>query len=92
MNNDSIYSTTYGPIQGLAAIRSTAKANRIYIHVFDWPDSSLKLSDVRVKILSARLIATRQSLNVTQTENKLKIDLPQQAPDPNVTTIGLVTL
>jgi alpha-L-fucosidase len=92
MNGDSIYGTTYGPIQGLAAIRSTAKANRIYIHVFDWPDSSLELGDVRVKVLSARLIATGQSLNVTQTENKLKIDLPQQAPDPNVTTIGLVTL
>ena len=92
VNGDSIYGSTYGPVQGLTAIRTTAKANRIFIHVFDWPDSSLELGDVRVKVLSARLIATGQSLNVTQTENKLKIELPQHAPDPNVTTIGLVTL
>ena len=45
-----------------------------------------------MKVLSAILLATGQRLNVTQTEDKLKIELPQRAPDPNVTTIALVTL
>jgi len=92
VNGDSIYGTTYGPIQGLAGIRTTGKANRIFIHVFDWPNSALEVGDVKVKVLSARLLATGQRLNVAQTEDKLKIELPQHAPDPNVTTIGLVTL
>jgi alpha-L-fucosidase len=92
VNGDSIYGTTYGPIQGLPPIRTTAKSNRIFIHVFEWPSSSLQLADVKVKVLSARLLATGQNLNVTQTEDKLKIELPQRAPDPNVTTIALVTL
>jgi alpha-L-fucosidase len=91
VNGDSIYGTTYGPIQGLAGIRTTGKANRIFIHVFDWPNSALEVGDVKVKVLSARLLATGQRLNVAQTEDKLKIELPQHAPDPNVTTIGLVT-
>jgi alpha-L-fucosidase len=92
VNGESIYGTTYGPVQGVPAIRTTAKSNRIFIHVFDWPSSSLEVGDVKVKVLSARLLATGQRLQVTQTEDKLKIELPQPAPDPAVTTIALVTL
>ena len=92
VNGDSIYGTTYGPIQGLPAIRTTAKSNRIFIHVFDWPSSALELGGVKVKVLSARMLATGQRLNVTQNQDKLKIELPQRAPDPNVTAIALVTL
>jgi alpha-L-fucosidase len=92
VNGDSIYGTTYGPIQGIPAIRTTAKANRIFIHVFDWPGSTLEIADVKAKVLSARLLATGQRLNVTQTEDRLKIGMPQPAPDPNVTTIALAIL
>lgn len=92
VNGDSIYGTTYGPVQGLPAMRTTAKSNRIFIHVFDWPGSALEVGDVKVKVLSARLLATGQRLNVTQTDDKLKIDLLKNAPDPNVSTIALVTL
>jgi alpha-L-fucosidase len=92
VNGDSIYGTTYGPVQGVPAMRTTAKSNRIFIHVFDWPGSALEAGDVKVKVLSARLLATGQRLNVTQTDDKLKIDLPKNAPDPNVSTIALVTL
>jgi hypothetical protein len=47
---------------------------------------------VKVKVLSARLFTTGQNLKVTQTKDKLKIELPEHAPDPNVSTISLVTL
>src|SRR5215469_11763698 len=73
VNGDSIYGTTYGPVQGLPAIRTTAKANRIFIHVFHWPSSPLEVSDMKAKILSARLLATGRQLSVTQTDSKLKI-------------------
>ena len=92
VNGDSIYGTTYGPVQAVPAMRTTAKSNRIFIHVFDWPGSALEVGDVKVKVLSARLLATGQRLNVTQTDDKLKIDLPKNAPDPNVSTIALATL
>ena len=92
LNGDSIYGTTYGPVQGVPAMRTTAKSNRVFIHVFDWPGSALEVGDVKVKVLSARLLATGQRLDVTQTDDKLKIDLPKNAPDPNVTTIALLTL
>jgi alpha-L-fucosidase len=91
VNGDSIYGTTYGPIEGLPALRTTAKANRIFIHVFDWSPAALELGDVRVKLLSARPLANGRPLKVAQTEGKLKIELSQQAPDPNVRTIALTT-
>jgi alpha-L-fucosidase len=92
VNGDSIYGTTYGPVQGMPAIRTTAKSNRIFLFVFDWPSTALEVSDVKTKVISARLLANGQPLKVTQTENKLKIELPPQAPDPNVSTIALTTL
>ena len=34
---DSIYGTTYGPLQNLAFGKTTAKGRLVYLHVFDWP-------------------------------------------------------
>ena len=92
MNGDAIYGTTYGPVQGMPAVRTTAKSNKIFVFVLDWPSTPLEISDVKGKVLSARLLANGQLLKVTQAEDKLRIELPQQAPDPNVSTIALITL
>jgi alpha-L-fucosidase len=37
VNGESIYGTTYGPVQGVSSIRTTAKKDKIFAHVFDWP-------------------------------------------------------
>ena len=37
VNGDSIYGTTYGPLQNLSFGRSTRKDKTVYLHVFDWP-------------------------------------------------------
>src|SRR5207249_12321496 len=33
VNGDSIYGTTYGPVQGMSSLRTTAKANKVYVHL-----------------------------------------------------------
>ena len=91
-NGDSIYGTTYGPVQGMTAARTTAKENKIFVHVFDWPGTHLDISGLNPKVLAAHLHATGQPLRLRQTEGKLQIDLPAQAPDPNVSVIALTTL
>ena len=91
-NGDSIYGTTYGPIQGMTAARTTAKENKIFVHVFDWPGTPLDVSGLNPKVLAAHLHATGQPLRFRQTEGKLQIELPAQAPDPNVSVIALTTL
>jgi alpha-L-fucosidase len=88
-NGESIYETTYGPIQGLPALRTTANANSIFVHVFDWPNTSLQLSGLDAKILSARLLADGKPLVFRQSKDHIAIDLPAQAPDANVSVIAL---
>jgi len=90
VNGDSIYGTTYGPVQGMTSIRTTSKDNKVFIHVLDWPRAALEISGIKPKVVSARLLATGQSLKFAQAEDKLKLELPSQMPDANVTTIALV--
>ncbi len=92
VNGEAIYGTTYGPVQGVTSIRTTAKANRLFIHVFDWPAAALELPGVKPKITSARLLATGETLKFRQSVTTLQIDLPPRAPDPHVSTIALTTL
>lgn len=89
LNGDSIYGTTYGPVQGMNALRTTAKGKSIYIHVFDWPASICEIPGIDARILSARLLANGRPLTFHQSENKLQIEVPLQAPDPNVSVIAL---
>src|SRR6266446_5113020 len=56
VNGDSIYGTIDGPIQGLESVRTTAKDNKIFVHVFDWPASSPQVSGIKPKIFSAGLL------------------------------------
>ena len=92
VNGDSIYGTSYGPIQGVNAIRTTAKRETIFVHVFDWPTTTLDLSGLNKKVISAHLLATGQPLKFRQSETGVQVDLPSQAPDPNVSVIAFRTL
>jgi hypothetical protein len=40
-------------------------------------------------VLSARLLATGMPLKFRQTEQKLEVDIPQSAPDGDVSVIAL---
>jgi alpha-L-fucosidase len=89
LNGDSIYGTTYGPIQGLAGSRTTAKDKSIYLHVFDWTSPTYEIPDFGGRVISARLLANGRTLTFQQSEHLLRIDVPAQAPDPNVSVIAL---
>jgi alpha-L-fucosidase len=92
VNGDSMYGTTYGPVQGMAALRTTAKANRVFVHAFEWSAAPLEVRGLDAKVMAAHLLATGQPLTFRQDETKLQIDVGSQAPDPNVSTIVLNTL
>ena len=92
VNGESIYGTTYGPIQGLSLLRTTAKAKMVYVHFFDWPASQFEINALEAKVISAHVLATGQPLKFRQTEGKLQLDLPPRAPDPNVSVVALNTL
>ncbi len=89
VNGESIYGSTYGPIQGQTSFRTTANGSDLYVHVLDWPSNSLVLTGLPAKVLSARLLANNQPLSFQQTPDQITITVPPQAPDPNVSVIAL---
>lgn len=92
INGDSIYGTTYGPIQGASGIRTTAKRENVYVHIFDWPSTKLNVPGLEKKVISSHLLATGQPLTFRQSQGSLLIDLPARSPDPNVSVVMLRTL
>jgi alpha-L-fucosidase len=91
LNGDSIYGTTYGPVQGVAGLRTTAKGKSIYLHLFDWSPPTCEISGIETRVLSAHLLANGRKLTFRQTEGKLQVDVPQEAPDANVNVIMVKT-
>jgi alpha-L-fucosidase len=89
LNGDSIYGSTYGPIQNVEGLRTTAGPKTIYLHLFDWTPPLCAVSGVDARVLSARLLANGLPLKFRQTEAKLEIEIPSTAPDPDVSVIAL---
>lgn len=82
VNGDSIYGTTYGPLQNLGFGRTTAKGNAVYVHVFDWPrDGRLVLNGLPGAVASVRLLANHHALAYRQQGDALAIRVPAAAPD-----------
>jgi alpha-L-fucosidase len=91
VNGESIYGTTASLFEKLEWGRSTTKADRLYLHVFDWPQNG-KLN------VPGLLSQPEQVFLVADPEQKLKIEflsgsaviaLPEAASDPIDTVIAL---
>ena len=89
LNGDSIYGTTYGPVQNVQGLRTTAGSKSIYVHLFDWTPPLCALPGINERVLSARLLANGTPLKFRQTEAKVEIEIPRSAPDPDVSVIAL---
>jgi alpha-L-fucosidase len=89
LNGDSIYGTTYGPVQNMQGLRTTAGSKSIYVHVFDWTPPICSIPGIDARVLSARLLANGTPLKFRQTEAKLEIEIPPTAPDTDVSVIAL---
>jgi alpha-L-fucosidase len=73
--------------------RSTTKADKIYIEVFQWPTGAFHLDKVSRTVDSAYLLAdaNKTPLKVTQSGGGIDIQLPAKAIDPIATVIVLNT-
>jgi alpha-L-fucosidase len=92
VNGESIYETTYGPVQGVASLRTTMKGKSVFVHVFDWPSGALELTGLDAKVISARMLANGEPVTFEQTERGLQIKLPKQPPGSVVNVVALKTL
>jgi alpha-L-fucosidase len=88
-NRESIYGSTYTPLQNLTWGRATRKENLVYLHVFDWPsDGRLIVDAFPGNVKSVRALAGH-GLDFSQNDTRLEITLPAQPFDPDVPVIAV---
>src|SRR5260370_19867914 len=56
-NGESIYVTTYGPVQNMKSVLTPAERGRLFLHVFGWPSSPLGTSRRHTQPTPAQLLA-----------------------------------
>ena len=93
VNGDSIYGTTYGPLQTLPFGKTTAKGNAVYLHVFDWPKGTeLEIPALKGGVSQVTLLATGEKLHYEQSGDRVTITVPRKAPDPYDSVLQIDTL
>ncbi len=91
INGESIHGTTASLFESLDWGRSTTKGNRIFLHVFAWPeDGKLTVPGLLSKAQKIYLLANPQEeLPIDYQARTAIISLPGKAVDPHVSVIAL---
>lgn len=92
VNGEAIYGAQRGPIQGADGLRTTQKPDKVFVHVFDWPEGGqIVVPTVGGTITGGYLLAdpARTPLEVSVNGAQLTIQGPTVAPDPDATVIVL---
>jgi hypothetical protein len=93
VNSESIYGTTAGPFQDLAWGRSTAKGNKIYLHIYEWPaGGKLDVPPLENRVVSSYLLADpdRSTVPISGGEGGgWQLDLSGRCPQKHATVVVL---
>lgn len=81
--NESIYGTTSSPFSKPEWGRYTQKENKVYAHVFDWPQDQKLVVDASAKIEKAYLLndKDKKPLDLIENEGGLSVSVPENAPN-----------
>ena len=90
VNGEAIYGTTASPFPYLEWGRATRKGDKLYLHVFDWPENGILQVPLYNKIKSASLMINPElKLKYKSNKDGLSIKLPAYAPDKIASVIVL---
>jgi alpha-L-fucosidase len=87
---ESIYGTRGGPVGPRPWGVTTAKANRVYVHLLDWPDRWLAIPSLGKPVKSARVMGGA-AVRAQVVENGLLLHLPEGGRN-EIDTVVEVTL
>ena len=89
-NGEAIYGTTASPFHYLPWGRGTLKGNKLYLHVFDWPENGKLSLPLLNKVNKAYLLANPgKTLKVKNSGLNKSIEIPDIAPDQFVSVVVL---
>ena len=84
----TIYETERCRVTNSVMANFTRKGNTLYVHVYNWPGSTVAVGGLRTKVKSARLFATGQPVKVEQETFRVQFSgLPEVEPDKLATVI-----
>jgi alpha-L-fucosidase len=91
VNGEAIYGTQAGPFTKTPPWgRITRKDQRLYLHVFSWPQDGKLVLPIRNAVSKAYLLASPgTALETTADESGVEIKLPAAAPDPIASVIAV---
>lgn len=96
INSECIYGTQASPYKiEFKWGNITQKPGKLYLGIFNWPTNGFYLEGLKNKVKKAYLLADKQqkplkfktSFDKSTGHNRLKIDLPQEAPDKVVSVV-----
>jgi alpha-L-fucosidase len=91
-NGEAIYGTTVSPYGAPAWGRYTQASNKVYAHIFDWPqDGKLVLTGVKEKPLQAYLLVDKKPLAIEPSGDGFVVTLPVVPPSTIATVLVLET-
>jgi alpha-L-fucosidase len=91
-NGEAVYGTQAGPLKDLGWGRTTAKGNKLYVHILDWPkDNVIKLAGLKGTVKSATMLAdaAKTPLKLDKAENALTIHVLPEFKDTAATVVAL---
>ena len=87
-HGEAIYGTRGGPYRNGAWGGSCHKGNKLYLHVYDWPQEGLVLDPLPYKVLSARTLAGAP-ITFIQSNDELSVQVDRTNCTTPVTVIVL---
>ena len=88
---DSIYGTRGGPVAPHPWGVTTRKANKVYVHVLEWPDSALLLPALADQVTSAYVLKDHAKVDFSKSGDGLLLKLPPRASTDFDTVVVLET-
>jgi alpha-L-fucosidase len=90
-NGESIYGTSACPLGELPWGRCTVKGEKVYLHVFAWPqEGELSLGRLKNEVKGAYLLADRsRAVEFRRDEGKVRVRLPGEPVDEEDTVVVL---
>ncbi len=77
-NEEAIYGSTYGPVQGQNGFRTTARESKTYVFVMNSSAATIEIKGANTRVGNVRHIATGNSVPFQQAEDVIRVSISQQ--------------